>query len=276
MADGTEQMDGDLADSIAMLEQILEVMPRDEVALKALYNAFCQSGQRDRAFEYLGLLADVACTNNHAETSTFVVKHMQDFETEYPSETAAHLVRLRTLVAPAAETQLESQTATLSSPTADADISEELSLAWKLFEEDQLSQEEYSSILHDLTEVSSKDLDVPISVLHVLHDRGFNQMNRIMNYMSSRSGVPYLSLHNFELPEQVGSVLPIAVSAHEGALPFGFFGNDLLVGVLNPFNSMLLDKIETVSGHRCHTFLVSPEDYDVALDRLRSMERAAA
>lgn len=276
MADGTEQMDGDLADSIAMLEQILEVMPRDEVALKALYNAFCQSGQRDRAFEYLGLLADVACTNNHAETSTFVVEHMQEFEAEYPSETAAHLVRLRTLVAPDTETHVESQTDTLSSPATDTDISEELSLAWKLFEENQLSQEEYSSILHDLTEVSSKELDVPISVLHVLHDRGFNQMNRIMNYMSSRSGIPYLSLHNFELPEQVVSILPLAVSAHEGALPFGFFGNDLLVGVLNPFNSMLLDKIETVSGHRCHTFLVCPEDYDAALGRLRSMESAAA
>lgn len=276
MAGGTQQTDGDLADSIAMLEQILEVMPQDEVALKALYNAFCQCGQSDRAFEYLGLLAGVAYANNHAETSAFVVKHMQDFEAEYPSETAAHLARLRTLVAPAEERRVEPQTATPSSSSTDADISEELSLAWKLFEENQLSQEEYSSILHDLTEVSSKELDVPVSVLHVLHDRGFNQMNRIINYMSSRSGVPYLSLYNFELPEQVGSVLPIAISAHEGALPFGFFGNDLLVGVLNPFNSVLLDKIETLSGHHCHTFLILPEDYDAGLERLRSMESAAA
>lgn len=278
MADEKQQMDSDLADSIAMLEQILEVMPQDEVALKALYNAFCQCGHRDRAFEYLGLLADVAYTQKDAEISLFVVEHITAFEEEYPSETAAQLARLRTLVTAPAETKTapEPSSSSSSSSTAEADISEELALAWKLFEENQLSQEEYSSILHDLTEVSSKELDVPISVLHVLSDRGFNQMNRIMNYMSTRSGVPALSLRNFELPEPVGSVLPLAVSAHDGALPFGFFGEDLLVGVLNPFNSMLLDKVELLSGHRCHTFLISPEEYDATLDKLRSMDRAAA
>jgi hypothetical protein len=273
MADDNQRIDGDLADSIAMLEQILEVMPQDPMALKALYNAYNQCGHRDRAFEYLGMFADVVCENNDTDTSKFVTEELQGFAEDFPAETSAQLARLRTLVAPAAQVKSANQTVISSSPSSDTDISEELALAWKLYEENQLSQEEYSSVLHDLTEVSSKDLDVPVSVLHVLHDRGFTQINRIMNYMSTRSGVPCISLLNFELPEEIGEVLPLEVSAHDGALPFGFFGNDLLVGVVNPFNNTLVDKVEKASGHRSHTYLISPEEYDAALGKLRSMAK---
>ncbi len=276
MADEIQPMDSDLADSIAMLEQILEVMPQDDTALKALYNAYRQCGRRDRAFEYLGMLVDVAYANADTEISAFVIKQMPGFEEEYPAESAAQLARLRTLVSSRADAVAAPETPAASSPSTDADISEELALAWRLYEENQFDQEEYSSILNDLTEVSSKGLDVPISVLHVLNDRGFTQMNRIMNYMSSRSGIPCISLSRFELPEQVAGVLPMDVAAHGGALPFGFFGNNLLVGVLNPFNNALMDQVERSSGHRCHAFLVAPEDYDAALGKLRGMNASAA
>ncbi len=270
MGDENQQIDSDLADSIVMLEQILEVMPQDTMTLKALYNACCQYNRRDRAFEYLGLLADVVYSNNDASTAAFIVEQLHGFEEEFPSEAAAQLARIRALVEPEEESAPVEEKA--KKAAEDVDISEELALAWKLYEENQLSQEEYSSVLHDLTEVSSKDLDVPISVLHVLNDRGFNQMYRIVNYMSSRSGVPYLSLSQFEIEEKMGTVFPLNVVAHDGALPFGFFGNDLLVAVLNPFNNNLIDKVETLSGHHCHTYLVTPEDYDSALEKIRKME----
>jgi hypothetical protein len=271
MTDENKQMDTDLADSIIMLEQILEVMPGDTMAVKALYNAYCQCDRRDRAFEYLGKLSDMVYDSGEVETAAFVVEQLQKFTDEFPSEAAAQLARIRTLEvnespAPKEKNAQEEQ-------HVDADISEELALAWKLYEENQLTQEEYSSILHDLTEISSKEVDVPVSVLHVLNDRGFNQMNRIMNYMSSRSGAPCISLLNFELPEKVSEVIPLDMVAHDGALPFGFFGNDLLVGVLNPYNNLLVDKVERVSGHRCHTYLVSPEEYDATLEKFRGMKK---
>ena len=274
MAEDRQMIDGDLGDSIIMLEQILEVMPQDQVALRGLYNAYCQCGHRDRAFEYLGMLTDVASDCNDSETAEFIVEQLYGFEQEFPSETAAQLARVRTAVKPndsAVVHTAAAPSATPAVPTAEADIGEELALAWKLYEENQLSQEEYSSVLHDLTEVSSKELDVPVSVLHVLNDRGFSQMNRIMNYLSTRSGVPCLSLLNFEISEKVPEALPLEISVHDGALPFGFFGNDLLVAVLNPFNNQLIDKVETISGHRCHTYLVSAEEYDLTLGKLRSM-----
>lgn len=269
MADKSDKIDVELAD-VAVLEQILEVMPQDADTLKAVCWAYSQSGRRDRAFEYLGKLVRVVHDTNAIDMAGFAVEQLQLFADDFPDKVAAQLSLIQTLDIPSASPTPASP----ASPAGDADISEELALAWKLYEENQFSQEEYSSILHDLTEVSSKELDVPASVLHVLNDRGFNQMNRIMNYMSSRSGVPCISLSCFELTEKEGAVLPLEMAVHDGALPFGFFGNDLLVGVLNPFNSMLADRVETTSGHRCHTYLVSPVEYDLALGKLRGLAKA--
>ena len=272
--------DGNLADSIAMLEQILEVMPQDADAMKALYSAYRKVGKKEEAFGYLNRLVDVFMGGADAELLPYIQRELPHFEEAFPAEVAAQVARLRMAaqaVTDSPKTERQRPSASFDSSDSssrahqkETDISEELALAWRLYEEQQLSQEEYSSVLHDLTEVSSKELDVPVSVLHVLNDRGFSQMNRIMNFLSTRSGVPCLSLSNFELSEDVACSLPLEISAHEGALPFAYFGNDLLVGVLNPFNHAVVEKVEAASGHRCHTYLVGPEDYDAALGRLRS------
>jgi len=271
MSDVDNPIDGELADSIAMLEQILEVMPQDADALRALYSMYCQCNHRDKAFEYLELLVQVSDTAPDASTVEFVVEQLQSFHEEYPDKVASHLALLQSQTSVVADTMSRDEAGRKPSGIGSADISEELALAWRLFEEEQLSQEEYSSVLHDLTETSSKELDVPVSVLHVLNDRGFTQMNRIMNHMSERSGVPCLSLINFELPEDLAGVIPLHVSQHDGILPFGRFGENLLVAVLNPFNLHLVEKTEQVCGCRCHTFIVPPEEYDVVLGKLREL-----
>ncbi len=276
MEDSKETIDQNLADSIAMLEQILEVMPNDSDALKALYSAYNKVGESAKAVEYLNRIIDVYVNNDEKSLLPFIRDQLALHETEYPSEVAAQKARLRMVAdsepvsGNAAEPERRSTQDFSSSRKKEVDISEELALAWRLYEENQLSQEEYSSVLHDLTEVSSKELDVPVSVLHVLNDRGFTQMNRIMNYLSSRSGVPGIILSCYEISEEVAQALPLEFAAHDGALPFAFLGTDLLVAVLNPFNNALVEKMESASGHRCHTYLVEPEDYDLALARLRA------
>jgi len=270
-----------LADSIAMLEQILEVMPQDVDALKALYNANLQSGNPMRAFEYLNRIINEADGLADVELFAYLQSELQRFEETHSAEVAAHQNRIRTLsgdrkmvqdVSPSVESSAKDQ----QDIKTDADISEELALAWRLYEENQLTQDEYSNVLHDLTEVSSKELDVPISVLHVLNDRGFPNLTRIMVFASNRSGLPYISLTNFELDERAAAALPLHYPVHEGLLPFGYLGNDLMVAVLNPFNRALVEEARQKSGHRCHVFLVEPDDYDAALTNLRTIISAAA
>ena len=276
MAEAQSVIADNLADSIAMLEQILEVMPQDADAIKALYSAYRKTGKTEQAFEYLSRLIGVCIGGDDISHVVFIQRELTHFNDAYPSEVAAQHARVSMLAnAPAPfrkdRVSPSQESAATGIRSRDIDISAELSLAWRLYEEGQLAQEEYSSVLHDLTEVSSKVLDVPVSVLHVLNDRGFTQMNRLMIHLSNRSGVPAVTLSNFELSEAIASALPIELAAHDGALPFAFFGDDLLVGVLNPFNNSLADKVESISGHRCHTYLVNPEDYDLALGRLRTL-----
>lgn len=274
------ELNNELADSIAMLEQILEVMPQDIDALKALYNANLQNGNSTQAFEYLSRIIDVAADLGDSSVFAYLQHELPRFEETHAQEVAAHLVRIRTLFGENKINQdaLESaEAATGEHDSApEADIGEELAFAWRLYEENQLSQDEYSSVLHDLTEVSSKELDVPASVLHVLNDRGFSNLSRVMEFSVNRSGFPFISLANFELDERAVDVLPLACSVHEGLMPFGYLGNHLMVAVLNPFNTVLMEKAERESGHRCHGFLVEPKDYDAALTKLRAMSSAAA
>ena len=276
MAEAQTVIEENLADSIAMLEQILEVMPQDADAIKALYSAYRKAGDNEQTFEYLNRLIEVSIGNDDASELPFICRELEHFNDIYPAEVAAQNTRICILKDAAASAGKEHSAPAEERPSTgvrskEVDISEELALAWRLYEEGQLDQEEYSSVLHDLTEVSSKVLDVPVSVLHVLNDRGFNQLNRLMNHISGRSGAPVIMLSNFELSEDVANALPIESAAHDGALPFAFLGDDLLVGVLNPFNHSLVEKVESISGRRCHTYLVGSEDYDLALSRLRSL-----
>jgi hypothetical protein len=272
MAEAQEPIQGSLADSIAMLEQILEVMPQDVEAIKAVYNAYAQGGHGDRAFAYLGRLVEVVLGGGEPEAVAFVRQELPRYEDEFPSEVAAQIARLRAMSGESggAASGRGGQVAVEQSQ-GEIDITEELALAWRLYEEEQLSQEEYSSVIHDLTEVSSKDVDVPVTVLHVLYDRGFGQINRVMGHISSRAGTPFINIGSYELDADLARALPEQISVRDGAIPFSFLGDDLLVGVLNPFNTGLMEKVESVSGRRCHAYLVEPSDYDAALGKLKEL-----
>lgn len=265
------EMDQGLADSIAMLEQILEVMPQDFDATKALFGAYLQGGDTARAYEFLSRLVEIAADTKDSESIAFVMQQLGRMEAFKPSEVAAHRARLRTLESDSSKSAPISSTQKTVGKRSETDISEELALAWRLYEENQLTQDEYSSVLHDLTDVSSKELDVPVSVLHVLEDRGYTQMSRIMNYLTTRSGVPFVQVGRYEMTDSLASALPLSYPVHLGALPFAFFDQDLLVGVLNPFNNALVDQIENETGRRCHTYLVGPEEYDKMLGKLKEL-----
>ncbi len=270
-----------LADSIAMLEQILEVMPQDGDTLMALYSASRQSGQADRAFDYLNRLMEVASGSGRSDLFAFLEKELPRFAESHTAQAAAQTARLREMIG-SRETaskqtgpgREERENERGGSP--DNDVTEEMALAWRLYEDNLISQDEYSTILHDLTEVAEQKLNVPASVLHVLHDRGFMSTEGIISYLSEKSEVPFVVLSNFEIGEETAEVIPEHFYTHAGALPFGFIGSDLMVAVLNPFNKRLPERIEAESGHRCHRFLVEAADYDQALERLRSLRKTAA
>ncbi|MBN2702693.1 MAG: hypothetical protein JXR23_00640 [Pontiellaceae bacterium] len=267
MIDETENaLDQKVMHSISMLKQILEVMPHDIEAMEAIYKAYRNAGDDDNAFAYLKRLVDVSIEDRDTDAFGYIRNELKDYADKNPGAVSFLLERMEVYES-LEEGELREETVDLP---GEQDLGDEFALVWRLYEEGQLDQEEYLSVLHDLMDVSGREMEVPCSVLHVLNDSGFAQMNRIMNYLSARSGVPCISLSNFEVSGDVIGILPHKYRAHKGAFVFGRLGKDLLVAVLNPFNHRLEEEIETESGQRCHTFLVEPSDYDLALDRIRS------
>ena len=146
-----------------------------------------------------------------------------------------------------------------------------MALAWELFQDGQFSQEEYSNVLRDLTEMSSRaEASVPVTVLHILHDRNFSRFERLMTHLCQKSGVPIIPLSQFEEREEFREVLPLDFISRHGALPFAQVGDDLLLAVLNPQDKELIRQAGELSGRHCHAYLVSPQEYDQRLAQIKA------
>ncbi len=262
----------ELLNTISMFEQILEVMPGDELALRTLYDAYSKKGDRARAFDLLGQLTDHAARDKEPEAAEFCLLELAKFEGDFKDKVQAATQKLRQLKSSAKE----KAPARAEETKALTDISNELSLAWTLFQDEQITQDDYSNVLHDLTEMSSKNVGMPVTVLHVLNDRSYTHFTRIMTYMATHSAVPIVSLSNFDVNEQLGEELPLDFIAHHGAIPFGKIGTELLVGVLNPFDKELLQSATKLCGKPCHPFLVLPTEYDALLARYKKAHEAKA
>ena len=259
----------ELQQSATMLEQILEVMPDDIFTLRALYETSLKLEMPEKAFDVLKRLDDAARAANNSENIAFVINQYESVVDEMP-EVQKRIDRLIELKMVA---DLMGTAEPAKPVSGSKGIESEMTLAWELFQDEQLSQEEYSNVVHDLAEMSSGNLSVPVTVLHILHDRNFSRFDRLMTHLCQKSGVPVIALSQFDEAEELREVLPLDFISRHGALPFGEVGGELLLAVLNPLDKTLLDRAGEIAGRRCHAYLVSPQEYD---QRLAQIKKALA
>jgi hypothetical protein len=252
----------ELQQNAALLEQILEVMPDDLFTLRALYETSLKLELPEKAFDCLKRLDDGARAAQNGAMIAFVLNQYESIADELP-EVRKRMERLQAL-------QLESD---LKAPGRKSGIESEMALAWELFQDEQFSQEEYSNVLHDLSEMSSREINVPVTVLHILHDRNFSRFERLMTHLCQKSGVPIMALSQFDEREELREALPLDFISRHGALPFARVNGDLLLAVLNPMDKELIRRAEDLSGCRCHAYLVVPQEYD---QRLAQIKKALA
>lgn len=267
-----------------MFEQILEVMPDDEMALRTLYDAYTHVGQREKAFDMLKRLGDVALEVDERELIEFLVGQYADFEDIADEPARELLAQLEShLSAPPEKAAAEKAVGgvpleDIRAPEVGADDRKdaELSLAWNLYQDGQLPQDDYSQVLQDLNEMASKKVSVPVTVLHVLSDRSFSHFSAVVTYLSQQTGAPFISLANFEISDDMLAILPYDFVKQNAAICFKMIGNELLIAVLNPFDRKLLEAVSQMTGRRCHPFLVVPEEYDELLKRIAELQQVSA
>ena len=256
----------ELMQTAEMLEQILEVMPEDLFTLHALYGTYLKLEMPEKAFDCLKRLDDGARTLQNNEMIRFVLNQYEPLADDMP-DIALRMERLRALLSGADSPD--------SIPEEDtpvergSGIEAEMAMAWDLLQDEQLTHEEYSNVLHDLSEMSSRQVGVPITVLHILQDRNFSRFERLMTHLCQKGGVPIVPLSQFDEREELRTALPLDFISRNGALPFSEVGDDLLLAVLNPFDKELLAQASEMSGRRCHAYLVSPQEYDLRLEEIK-------
>ena len=257
-----------------MFEGILQTTPDDPVALEALSLAYEQTGNTPLARATLLRLAQVILRKNAQDDAPAVIARLRPLtENDFDA-----LEAMRSLEALAAN-QPASPPPGAAAPTAPASrrsgvalrrqlLRREMDLAWKLLEAQELTQEEYATLVEDLSRLVTDERQVTISLLHALADRAFPGLDRVMRYLARTSKIPFLALESFDLQPPTFARESLDDLLRQGALPFEEIGGEALVALLSPLDRELRQELSAQLGVQCHFYLVTPEAFDAAAKKL--------
>ena len=265
----------DERNALQTFERILEIMPDDRGALEAAILAADACGEAESAlvhrlhlaallldtgeFDALRPHADVLRTSPDPRARAW----MEAYDRQRPAspEPAGEALDITPPPPPP-----------VASALSQFNITEEIELAWKLFDHREISQEEYSALVRDLTEMSATQHAGTVSVMHTLESGSLKSQERILAFLAQEAesvGAPYVSLACFTMRPELARILPEAFMVNRGALVFESLGRERLVAVLNPFSQSLRADVQLLCGQPCHFFLTRASEFDDALQRLR-------
>ena len=279
-SDGKNDLEAEVFTAISAFEQILEAMPNDRASLEALSHAYEQIGDHTRSTDYLIRLGNVMIDEGDLAGASDILEAVKRAVDDNP-DAQALIDRIESLTSPiddglsTVETvdQPESEVAPVvtDSVRATFNMADELSFAWNLMEAGELNQDEYSSVVQDLTEMSASESIATISVLHVLESRGFKNIDRIMGYIANECGTPIVTLSSFDLQLATATLLPMDYMSRCGALVFEKIRDNVMVVVLNPYNKQLQKDIKTLTKKKCHFYMTLPGEFDQALEKVSEL-----
>ena len=278
---GAEQV----LEAVSYFEQMLQTMPEDRVSLEVLSQAYEQAGDLEKACDLLVRLARVIERDADADAATALQQRLQAYAgTAKADAAAALLTRFLASVQATAPLVPEKKDVDASAPPTIATdalqlingpaerraiVTQELDFAWLLHEQGLLTEDQYASVVSDITDLSASAVPQPVSVLHLYQDRQIPNIDRVLAFAAEKSGAPLFPLTSFEPQAAAYGLLPLDYLVIKGVVPFELMGNDMLVGSLNPLNQKLREEMEKLTGRRCHFYLVLPSDFDATLDKIR-------
>ena len=268
-----------IEEAIALFEGILQSAPEDRVALEALSLAYEQTGNLPLARATLLRLAAVVIRKQAHEAAPEVIRRLKPFaENDFDA-----LEALRSLEALAATQRGTGAGAGAGAPEPVGShpavmrsgvalrrqvLHREMDLAWKLLEAKELTQEEYAALVEDLSRLVSDERQATVSLQHVLADRAFPGLDRVLRHIAKAGKAPFLALENFEIRQVDLGNVPADYLIRQGALPFESMGEECLIAVLNPLDAELQRELAALLDRRCHFYLVTAEAFDAAARKL--------
>lgn len=259
--------------AISAFEQILDAMPDDRTALETLFEAYEHIGDRAQALQHLLRLAKVVVEEGDTEPMAWLYSEVQRLGEGSP-QAEATLQSMENLMVSMGMPSPADIAPQKRRATTKINIASEMSMAWNLLQAQVVSQADYSTIVQDLTENSTKSVTVPVTVQHVLHDRSMPNQDRVIEFLCKDCTLPFIRLADVELDPGRYNMLPAEFLERRGAIVFETMGSDALVGILNPYHYELRGEVEKALKRKCHFYLVSAEDYDASLAKIRADRKA--
>ena len=283
-----KDLETEVWNAITAFEQILEAMPNDRASLEALSHAYEQIGDLTKAKEFFVRLGNVLIDEGDIVASAALLDRLVGMGGD-DEEVTALIEKIKSAgggldAEPVSSTS--KATESLSEPGVEAiqpkakkkvtvstafNMSEELAMAWNMMEANELTQEEYASVVQDLTEMSAGDSVATISVLHVLEARGFKTLEKIIASLVEACQTPFVSLSNFDLTTDAAVLVPQEFIVRRGAMVFDLLGHDALAVVMNPYDKQLRKDVEALAGRKCHFYLTLPSDFDRAAEKAEEL-----
>jgi tetratricopeptide (TPR) repeat protein len=281
----TEKMNEDeLWAAISSLELILDVMPEDKTSLQALAGAYVDIGDISKAVKLKVRLGQLCLNSKSMVEAAEIFEELVDFR-ENDDDVKEFLERYESMKdvvqdEGAGGEAVEAVASVIDSDNYDFrdlekpfDISKEISLAWEIFQEKLMTEQEYSAIVRDLTEMTVSQSVITVSTLHAIQSREYTTIENIIAYLGVTYNAPFVNISSFNLQEDVLKLLPVRMMIKYGILPFDVVGeNSLLLVVMNPADKKLLGKIEKILNKKCFIYTTYPHEFDQILMQLHNAD----
>ena len=282
----TEKLNEDeLWSAISSLELILDVMPEDKTSLQALAGAYVDIGDIAKAVKLKVRLGQLCLNTKAMSEAAEIFEELVDLR-DHDEDVKEFLERYEAMKDIVQEEEVDGSSGVVETPASvdsdnydfsdldkPFDISKEISLAWEIFQKKFMSEEEYSMIVRDLTEMTVSQSVITVSTLHAIQSRGYKTIENIIAYLGVTYNAPFVNISSFNAQEDVLSLLPVRLMIKYGILPFDVLGDKaLLLVVMNPADTKLLGKIEKILNKKCFIYTTYPHEFDQVLMQLHNAD----
>ncbi len=101
----------------------------------------------------------------------------------------------------------------------------------------------------------------------ILVEMGFTREEDIAQSLTAQYGFPYLPLSNYDVNQEITSIIPGRVARQYLLVPIDKIGSNLTLAMSNPLNVQAIEDVELLSGCSVQTFVSTSSDIKRAIEK---------
>ena len=154
-------------------------------------------------------------------------------------------------------------------PAAHASAVQDKRVGECLIEERLITQDQLREALAHQAQHGGKTLAILLS-------KGYLTNESLHTFLSKQSGVPSFDIRQYEIPQELLSLISQAFAQEHGVLPIDRLGKLLTVGMVCPLDTATIAELERVTGLKVKAMLCKYDDMQAAFPRFYPSDNYAA